>query len=371
MQNLSRTARILLVSFCAAIFAHAQAGPDTITFINGEKLAGHFVRSNASSVTFNSDMLGSLTINWKKVKELQTSAKVAVIRKGVILHRHADTSNIPQGTLAERDNTIQVTPTPGAAPQSVPVADSALVIDQASFQKAMTRTPSLLSDWTGTTTFGATLVQATQENRTFNGAVALVRAEPTEDWLNPSYRTLINFSTTYGELTQPATPTIKTSIYHASAEQDQYFSPALFGFVQGAFDHNYSQGLALQQTYNGGVGWTVVKSAAQEFDLKGSLSYIRQEFVTGPSRNLIGSVFAEHYNRKLPHGAVLDQTLSITPAWNNTRAYSAAFATLVSVPVYKQLSGSIGVIDTYLNDPPPGFLKNSFQFAVGMTYVLK
>ncbi|HUA83292.1 MAG TPA: DUF481 domain-containing protein [Bryobacteraceae bacterium] len=371
MQNLSRTIRLLLVSLCAAIFAHAQAGPDTITFTNGDKLVGHFVRSTASSVTFKSDMLGDLTIDWKKVKELQTSAKVAVLRKGVRLRRNANTSNVPQGTLAERDNTLRITPAPGVAPQSIPVADSAVVIDQSAFQKAMTHTPGFLADWTGTATFGATLVQATQDNRTFNGAVALVRAQPIEDWLNPSYRTLINFSTSYGELTQPATPTIKTSIYHAAAEQDQYFTPSVFAFGQADFDHNYSQGLELQQTYDGGVGWTALKSAAQELDLKGSMSYIHQQFEIGPGMSLVGSVFAEHYNRKLPHGAVVDQKLSVTPAWNNTNAYSAAFSTVLTMPVYKQLSGSTGVIDTFLNDPPPGFKKNSFQFTVGLTYSLK
>src|SRR5581483_9213052 len=111
---------------------------------------------------------------------------------------------------------------------------------------------------------------------------------------------------------------------HAAAEQDKYFTPALFGFGQADFDHNYSQGLDLQQTYNGGIGWTVMKTAVHELDLKGSMSYIRQQFLAGTngvptaSMNLIGSVFAERYYRKLPHGVLLDQSLSATPAWNNT-----------------------------------------------------
>jgi hypothetical protein len=101
------------------------------------------------------------------------------------------------------------------------------------------------------------------------------------------------------------------------------------------------------------------------------VSYIRQEFETGPSMNLIGSVFAEHYNRKLPRGVVMDENLSVTPAWNNTSAYSAAFTTLFTMPIYKRLSGSTGVTDTFLNDPPAGFKKNSFQFTLGLTYTLQ
>jgi hypothetical protein len=294
-----------------------------------------------------------------------------VIPKGVKLTKNRDTSQVPQGTIAMQDQKLQITPASGTPVQSIPVGDSQLVLDQGAFQKAMTHTPGFLSDWKGTITAGATLVQATQDNYTFNAAISMVRAEPTEDWLNPSYRTSFAFSDSYGEVTQPATPTIKTSIFHAAAEQDQYFTPSVFAFGQADFDHNYSQGLELQQTYNGGIGWTVVKTAAQELDLKGSVSYIRQEFETGPSMNLIGSVFAEHYNRKLPRGVVMDENLSVTPAWNNTSAYSAAFTTLFTMPIYKRLSGSTGVTDTFLNDPPAGFKKNSFQFTLGLTYTLQ
>jgi Protein of unknown function, DUF481 len=369
----SKVVGVLLLAGLGAAFANAQAskpGTDTIIFTNGEKLTGQFVRANATSVTFKSDVLGNLTIDWKNVKEMQTAAKVAVIRKGVKLTKHQDISQVPQGTLAERDNTLQITPAAGAA-QSIPVADAPVVIDQGTFQKSMTHTPGLFGDWKGTITAGATLVEATQDSNSFNGAIALVRAEPTEDWLNPSYKTSLTYSQTYGNVSQPGTPTVTTSIFHAAAEQDQYFTSSLFALVQADFDHNYSQGLDLQQTYNLGIGWTVVKSAKEEFDVKASVSYIRQEFQTGPSMNLVGSVFAEHYNRKLPHTLVLDESASVTPAWNNTSAYSAAFATMLTMPVYKRLSWSTGVIDTFLNDPGVGFRKNSVQLTLGLTYALQ
>ncbi len=374
MHNSRKAVRILLLTAGAVTLAIAQAdktGPDTIVFTNGDKLAGHFVRSSGSTVTFKSDALGDLTIDWSKVKELETSAKVAVIRKGVKLRQKQIPSDIPQGTLAMQDQKLQVTPAPGTPAQSIPVADSAVVLDQGAFQKAITRSPGFFSDWNGTITAGATVVQATQDNRTFTGAVSLARTEPSENWLDPSYRTSFIFSESYGELSQPGTPTIKTSIFHASAEQDQYFRPTVFYFGQAEFDHNYSQGLDLQQTYNGGVGWTVLNTSVQELDLKAAMSYIRQQFVAGPGMNLIGSSFAEHYHRKLPRGLLIDETLSATPAWNNTNAYSAGFGTLLTMPVYKRLSGSTGVLDTFLNDPPLGFKKNSLQFMLGLTYTLQ
>jgi hypothetical protein len=367
------TGTLFALALATLSIAQAQLNkpaPDEIVFTNGDKLEGHFVRATGAAVTFKSDILGDLTVDWKKVKELRTSAKVAVVRKGVMIRKNGETSSIPQGTLVMEDQKLQITAAPGHTAQSIPVGDAAVVVDQPAFEKAVTSKPSFFQDWKGTITAGGSLVEATQDNETFNGAINLVRAEPSENWLDPRNRTLISFSDAFGEVTQPGSPTLKTSIFHADVRRDEYFTKSLFAFGEGTFDHNYSQGLTLQQTYNGGIGWTPVNTANQTLDLKASVAYIEQQFAAGPEKSLIGSVFAEHYHRKLAHGITLDENAAVTPAWNNTSAYSAAFSTLLTVPVYKHLAGSTGVIDTFLNDPPPGFKKNSFQFTLGLTYVL-
>ncbi len=362
---------LALATLALAVAQTNKPAPDEIVFTNGDKLAGHFVRATGTQVTFKSDILGDLNIDWKKVKELRTSVKVAVIPKGVTMRKNGDTSKIAQGTLAMEDQKLQITPAAGVAPQSIPVGDASVVVDQPSFEKAVTVPESFLKDWKGTITAGGALVDATQDSETFTGAITLLRTAPTENWLDPRNRTALSFSESFGEVTQPNTPTVKTSIFHADVRRDQFFSKAWFAFGEATFDHNYSQGLNLQQTYNGGIGWTALKSSNQELDLKGSMAYIEQQFASGPEKSLVGGVFAEHYNRKLTHGMALDENASVTPAFNNTNAYSAAFTTLLTVPVYKRLSGSTGIIDTFLNDPPPGFKKNSFQFTLGVTYVLQ
>jgi len=363
---------LLLLSSASCLFAQASAAePDVIVFNNGDKLAGHFVKSTGASVTFKSDMLGDVTVDWSKVKELRTSAKVAVLRKGVKLTKHDDGSKIPQGTLAMENQNLQLAPSAGQAPQSIPVSDSAVIIDQPSFEKAVTHKAGILQDWGGTVTLGASVVAATQDSESFNGAISLVRVQPGETWLDPRNRTSINLSSTYAEVTQPSTPTIKTSIVHGDIERDEYFSPRLFAFGQGAFDHNFSQGLDLQQTYGGGIGVGILQEANQTLDVKFSADYIRQQFQIGPDQSLIGSVFAQHYMRKFKRGMTFDQHLTFVPAWNDTQAFSASFNALLTLPVYKRLSASTGFIDGFLNDPPPGFKKNSVQFTLGATYSLR
>jgi hypothetical protein len=137
------------------------------------------------------------------------------------------------------------------------------------------------------------------------------------------------------------------------------------------FDHNFSQGLDLQQTYVGGLGWSVFKRPNEGLDLKGGLSFIRQQFsdATSPN-NLASSVFDEKYLRKFFHGTTFAQEASVSPAWNQSRALSAFGSATLALPVYKRFSFSVGVTYNFLNDPPPGFKKSSTQFTTGLTYVL-
>jgi hypothetical protein len=353
--------------FCGQPTAPAKPDPDVLLFTDGEKLTGHFVKSSGSSLTFNSDAVGEITVDWSKVKELDSSAKVAVIPKSVRLRKREEAANIPQGTLSVQDQQVHLAAEP---PRSMPVADAGEIVDQAGFQNALAHQPGFFKAWKGTITIGAAVVNATEDSESFTGAASLIRAVPTENWLEPRNRTSLNLNAAYGEVMQPATPTIKTAIFHGDAERDEYFSPRLYVFGQGAFDRNFSQGLDLQQTYSGGIGFTVIQRANEMLDIKTSASYVRQQFQGAPNEDLIGSIFGEEFNRKFKHGLILDQHLTLTPTWNDANAFSGALNVLLTMPVYKRLSASSGFIDSYLNNPPPAFRKNSMQLTIGMTYAL-
>lgn len=345
----------------------AKPDPDVLLLANGEKLIGKLVRSTGSTVTFHSDSLGDIKVDWSKIQELHSAQKFVVVAKGVELNRHSDLSKLPQGPVSESDKILTV------GDQKVPVADAAYVIDQPAFEKAVLHSPGFFHAWIGSVTGGAALVQATQTSRNFTGGLSLQRATPAEDWLDARDRTTLNISGADGTLTQPNTPEIKTAIFHADLERDQYLprSHAYF-FAQTAFDHNFSQGLDLQQMYGVGFGWTVIKQDRQTFDLKGSMSYERQSFQTSVNdHNLVGSVFSENYMRKLGGGVTFLEAFSITPSWNISRAYSWTDTCSLNLPVFKRLSFSAAALDTFLNDPPPAFKKNSFQLTMGLAYTLK
>ena len=370
--NRAATAIFLLAALWpAGLLAQAtKTEPDVVVFPNGEKLIGHFESFTGGAAKFKSDTLGEITIDLSKVQELHTSQKFAVIRKNVKLAGRRKDGQIPLGTISVSNKTLQVDTGNGQPAQTIPVDDLGNIVDQASFDQAFHHS-GIFQKWKGEVAVGSSIVEATQKSVSFNTAVSLVRAIPTENWLPPRNRTTLDFSDSYGKVTQPGTPEVRTSIYHADGERDQYFTSSVYALGNIAFDHNFSQGLDLQQLYGGGIGWSAIHKDKETLDLKGSVDYEKQSFeVSSQNQNLANSVFAEFYTLKFAHDISLNQQLSVSPAWTNTHAYSAYGEVGITFPVYKRFGFTVNAIDSFLNDPPPAFKKNSVQFTMGLSYSL-
>jgi Protein of unknown function, DUF481 len=380
--------RFALPAACGLAFAsslHAQnaagaSSPDVIVFTNGDQLTGKLLREMGGSVAFHSDIAGDLTVSWDKIKSIHTTQQFAVVEQGQHVTRKTADAEITHGNVQVEENEVKVAPVSGT-PKEIPVKNTQYMIDLATFDKEVRGNPGFLSGWSGAITAGATLVEATQNSRSFSGSAALARVIPSVTWLDPRNRTLLDFSGAYGSITQPGTTGTKTNIIHFDAEHDWYVSPRFYFLVDAAFDHNYSQGMDLQQQYGAGAGYTLIKDPQQELDLKFDIHFERQQyFVTPgivppppltPSKNLIGADFGDTYMLKLPHGLLLNQTAMFTPAFNQTNAYSALATAGLTFPVYKRFGFTVETLDDFLNDPAAGSKKNSFQFTAGVTYTLK
>jgi hypothetical protein len=373
----------ILLSTALLVAAQTSPAPDTMIFPNGDTLHGQLINAVGSTVTFQSDGLCDVTakpcvvtVKWADIKELHTTDNFAVLNKNKKLRGRRSAGQIPVGRLDMTGQTITLQVTQGAASAPIPVADAAYVIDQATLNQEVFHQPGFTKGWTGTATAGATIVQATQNQYTAMGSVGLVRTVPSVSWLLTRNRTSSDFSGSFGKLTSPGAPTIKTAIFHADAERDQYFSSRLFGLAQVAFDHNFAQNLALQSVYGGGIGFTPLETPKQHLDVKATIQYESQQFITGGStgnQNLIGSTFSADYTRKSKL-MVFTQEIAFVPAYNVPRAYSADETNTLSFPTFKSLSFTVGSLDSYLNDPPatvPPTRRNSFQFTMGVTYNIK
>lgn len=376
---------ILFATCTATAQDKAKTEPDVLVLSNGDTLHGKFLSSLGGKINFHSEALGDLSVAWDNVKELHTVNKFAVLDKTVKVRDKKHMQQIPIGNLevANKEVTVHTETTPAPAP--IKVANAQYIIDEPTLDKQIKRFPPFFSGWNGGATAGATLVAATQNNYDFSGSLGLIRVVPTVSWLDPRNRMTVDFSGSYGKITQPAYRAAgilipktftKSAIYHADFERDQYFTPRVYALGNMAFDHNYAQNLQLQQIYGGGLGWTVVKTDIQELDLKGTIQYERQEFITGISTsnpNLIGSTFGANYLLGVKHFTFAQQ-LQYIPAYNDMHAYSANETNTLTFPAYKNFAFSFGTLDSYLNNPPtslPPTKRNSFQFTMGLTYAIK
>jgi hypothetical protein len=385
---------LLLFFFASTQFALAQApaaakpaakSTDVLIFANGDRLTGKLESVTAGNVVFNSDMAGTLTISIDKIKELKSGAQFALLRKGDQVGK----THVAEGSVEVANGNLTLTPPANQPPAVVPAKDVNYLIDQATFDKQDNHKAPFLSGWGGTFTGGANIERSTTTGTTLSAGLALVRAIPTVPWMLPRNRTTVNVLESYGKLstpvippTTPATPAsvVVTSIFHTDVERDEYFSPRLYALADVSFDHNYGQGLQFQQVYGGGIGYTAIKNAKQELDLKADVHFERQQYITTPvngsvvtttpSVDLIGTTFFEGYHRDLPRKIVFTESLDVLPAWNTPKDYSANLNASLSLPVFKRLSATVAVADNFLNDPAQYYKKNSFQFITGVTYVL-
>ncbi len=195
-------ALVLALTVCNGFAADApKPAGDTIIFVNGEQLSGSLVKVADGKVFFHSDMAGDITVEWAKVKELKTAKPYAVIAKKEKLTRK-DNKGVPEGTLDVTNNSVAVANT------TVPIAQTAYVVDQAAFDKAMNHHPGLTEGWVGSVTAGVSLVEATQDAETFTSGITLIRQSPAVDWMRTNSRTVIDFSNSYGKVSQTGTPTV-------------------------------------------------------------------------------------------------------------------------------------------------------------------
>jgi hypothetical protein len=377
---------LLLLFALAPTVLQAQAKvPDTVVFSNGEQLTGELETADGGGITFKSPVAGEVKIDWANIKTLHSSKSFAILLAKQKLTRKNAEQLTPVGQVSAENKVITVTGPTGS--KSIPVGDASQLLDAGDFTKAVAREPGLLKGWGGAATAGVTLIRATQNTTTFNGAINLSRSAPEVGWLPPRDRTIVGYSQSYSTVSQPGVSTVETNIFHANGERDQYFSPRLFAFGSATFDHNFSSNLGLEQAYGGGIGITLIKNAKQEVDFKGDIHYEKEVFfnnsnsltATTQNQNILGSTFSETYVQRLnKKGLVFNEFGSVSPSWSQSNtsstqpnAFSAHVQGSLLFPVYKGFAFNVGAVDDFINNAPTGSKKNSTQFTMGITYAIK
>src|SRR6185312_7993944 len=332
---------------------------DTLIFTNGDTLTGSLLRADEHGCVFASNLANQVTVPWDNIRELRTSTPYVVVD----VHGQAH-----EGTLLV-ENASLIVSNPASQPEFLSAVEVRLVVDPKTYVSAITAHPAPWQSWRGQITGGFSQLSATQNSISYTTQAVLQRPVPRLEWLPQKSNTLFHFQGTYGKLSQPGAPTVRTSIFTAGLEQDQSISQRLYVFANTQFDHNAAQGLQLQQAYGGGLGWKLLRTSATSLDLKADLHWTNQRFNSATSDRFLASSFTESMRHN--YGRLIwTQNVSLTPSYTKGLAYQMSGMSAWAIPVYKMMSVNFTVIDDYINNPQPGFLKNSLQYSTGLQFNL-
>lgn len=355
--SLIRASLVLVLAAACSLALRA----DTLTFANGDQLTGTLVRADARACVFRSDQAGTVTVPWSNVKDLQTLSIYVVVAQDGAVHR---------GFITGDGHMLEINLPTAPAPAFAAPAALRMIVDPKTYANAVTTRPALWQSWRGMLTGGFSQLSSTQNSINYTTRVDLQRPVPSLAWLPQRSVTLFHLQGAYGRLSQPGEPTVKTSIYAAGLEQDVDLTRKLFVFGNAQLDHNIAQGLELQQAYGGGLGWKLLESAATQLDVRADLHWTHQRFLSPVRESFLASSFSESLRQN--YGRIVwTQNISLTPSYTNGLAYQMSGFSSWALPVYKSLSLNFTVIDSYLNNPQPGFLRNSLQYSTGIQYSLR
>jgi hypothetical protein len=353
------------------LLAQNQSTPDVLVLNDGEKLIGKLQRATDTKVIFDSDMAGEVTVLWSNIQELRSDRKFAAIPKNVRFRNSEEAAQVPQGTVRAANQKLEVMGSGQTAAQTIPVGEVSNLLPSPAFEQSL-HPHSFFRGWFGEATLGVSLTQATVKVHDISSSVNLLRSDPPQRWLQLRTRTTVNFTSQYDHTYSQGAPGTKTNIYRANAVEDFFLSPRFFLFAGASFEHISPQGLELTQAYGAGPGVVVHKTDRSELDARAGLGYMNQQF-DNPSLNkkLIGSRFAEDYTLTLGRGITLFEQAGVRPAWNYSRAFFGGALVTLTVPLYHRLGLNVTSFDSFLNDPPPGFRKNTFQLTIGASYGIR
>lgn len=358
------------VGAAASLFAQAKPGPDVLILIDGEKLIGELKGVAGSKVSFKSDLAGLVTVDWSKIQELRTANKFAVVPKDAVV-RKSLADQVAQGPVELSKDKIQVATSAPGGTRIFDAANVGNVVDEAAFTRALQR-QSFLEGWKGNSSFGLSLTKATLNTTSISLGGEISRSDPSENWMRLRNKTTFNVNVAYAKISAVGFPGSKTNLFNFGAVHDYYFKPRVFAFAGASWEHNSTQGLQLLQTYGGGIGFVLLKNDKSEWNARAGIGFMEQRFIDSSlNQRLIGSRFGQTYTRTFGHGVVFYEQADVRPAWNHMQAFFGGGMASLTVPIYRRIGISLGTFDSFINNPPPGFKKNTFQVTVSANIAIR
>lgn len=370
-----RILALIFLLFPAAVVVVAQennAGLDVIVLTNGDNISGHLLKAGPESVVLENDILGVLTIPSSNVSALKLRNQPAVLQTKVeakaVPQLAIHDAALSRGADYTLDNSDAGTSQRGKAPA------------------AMAADPSVQLSLNAP----VSLINGTQSQTMYGGAFRLI-VRPQDLCEAPSWSTALllagNHSRTW--IHAAPLPAITMDGFNGTLSVSNRISkdgPTAFYLVGDVFG-NSTLGLALQQSYGGGLSRTLYSSGCgphpqQNYSLILSgdvgMRYVFDRFDAPEKPVELASArvgmklsyipFRINKDGSKKEKYSLHMSLWAMPAVNDPRETQAGGTASFNVPLAKMLSLSLSEEDDYFSHAPKFHRKNFARSAVMLMY---
>ena len=354
----------------------STASADQVTLKNGDRLSGTIVAGDGKTLLLKTEFVGDVTIQWDAITAIESSQNLNLtLKDGKRLVGRVSSSD---GTMVV--SAMNATSTPGSAPKSTIVAvrsDS----EQASFDEEAEKMahPKFTYFWRGVFDTGLALTRGNSQTASYTLDGLAVRETP---------RDKLTLSAAYVYASDDTVTPSRTTAnaITSSIRGDLNISPRLFVFAVAGFQTNELQHLDLRQIYGGGLGYHVIKTDRNVFDVFGGFNYDRDEFssyvLTNPTppppattvaaitKNSAEALIGEEFDSKFSKRSTFTERFVVFPNLSHTGEYRFQFVSALATQVKNWLSWQFTFTDNYISYPPPGLKGNDLVLSTGLRVTL-
>jgi hypothetical protein len=346
--------------------------PDTVVFLNGDRLSGHLKLATPNSVTFSGLVTGDVFLNWKDIKELNLGSSVISIVN----------SQTPQGFSANGP-VIEVRATDLCVKMKTQCLQtflisqliSASVVGPVSSPKSPAANPYFKAVGGTLKISPESVIRATQKQTQLAGVFDLGLLTNSEDAFKHQ-ATNIALEANYSDSRKPGGAAVITELYSGTIQQNFYITdtksedaPYLYGVTN--FYHNLSLGMNLAQSYGVGIGLDG-DHGRSSYTLAADVRYIGEDLYSpGKPLSLAAAGLTEQYSYTLPwHDINFYERILFLPTFNDSHAFQVRGTTGLDFPIRSNISLDVDLLDDYIRNAPPKSLQNFAKVTFSFKYVI-
>jgi putative salt-induced outer membrane protein len=328
---------------------------DQIALQNGDRITGKIVKKDASTLTFKSDVFGTISVPWKEVRTVTTDAPVFVGLPG---------DKTVVGRIETEEGRVHVATAPDNREES-PLADLRFIRDtneQRAYERLLE--PSWTELWAGTATFGLAGARGNADTSTFSIGMNAARVT-SKDKATAQFNMIRSSALLEGESATTA------QLVRGSWGYSHTLSSRFTWNTFNDYEYDRFQNLDLRFVLGGGAGFIVWKGERSRFDLLSGGAYNHESFSEAApeaefSRNSGEGYAGNEFTFKLSPVTSLFQNARFFSNLSDMGEYRFNFDIGANTKLTRWLTWNGTVSNRYLSNPVPGRKQSDFLYTTGL-----